>query len=166
MASGYIGMASLVLAWAIKLLWWQRADKTGRDADGSSLASATGLTGYASVKLFEAPHLTKNYLMKEMVFEIGRRHGKKLRYISMGLGFVVAFFAGAGRVFWRACNGVRHSGFWFSYDRAVCGALAVFCRSRTCGCALLRQVKISKKCYLKIVIAAAPFDRFIALLRL
>ena len=86
---GYIGMASLVLAWGIKMMWWQRADKTGRDADGSSLASATGLTGYASVKLFEAPHLTKNYLMKEMVFEIGRKHGKKLRYISMGLGFVL-----------------------------------------------------------------------------
>ena len=88
---GYIGMASLVLAWAIKMMWWQRADKTGRDADGSSLASATGLTGYASVKLFEAPHLTKNYLMKEMVFEIGRKHAAKLRQMSMGLGFVVPF---------------------------------------------------------------------------
>ena len=91
MASGQIALASLVLAWAIKLLWWQRADKTGRDADGSSLASATGLTGYADIKLFEAPHLTKNYLMKEMVFEIGRKHGKKLRNISMGLGFVLPF---------------------------------------------------------------------------
>ena len=91
MASGHIALASLVLAWAIKLLWWQRSDKTGRDADGSSLASATGLTGYADIKLFEAPHLTKNYLMKEMVFEIGRTHGKKLRYISMGLGLVLPF---------------------------------------------------------------------------
>ena len=91
MASGQIALASLVLAWAIKLLWWQRADKTGRDADGSSLASAIGLTGYADIKLFEAPHMTKNYLMKEMVFEIGRRHGKKLRFISMGLGFVLPF---------------------------------------------------------------------------
>ena len=34
MASGQIALASLILAWAIKLLWWQRADKTGRDADG------------------------------------------------------------------------------------------------------------------------------------
>jgi len=91
MASGQIALASLILAWAIKLLWWQRADKTGRDADGSTLASATGLTGYADIKLFEAPHLTKNYLMKEMVFEIGRKHGKKLRHISMGLGFVLPF---------------------------------------------------------------------------
>ena len=88
---GYIGMASLVLAWGIKMMWWQRADKTGRDADGSSLATATGLTGYASVKLFEAPHLTKNYLMKEMVFEIGRKHAAKLRRMSMVLGFVLPF---------------------------------------------------------------------------
>ena len=29
--------------------------------------------------------------MKEMVFEIGRKHGKKLRYISMGLGLVLPF---------------------------------------------------------------------------
>ena len=90
-ALGYISMASLILAWAIKMMWWQRADKTGRDADGSTLATATGLTGYASVKLFEAPHLTKNYLMKEMVFEIGRKHATKLRRISMGLGFVLPF---------------------------------------------------------------------------
>jgi len=89
MASGQIALASLSVAWAIKLLWWKRADKTGRDADGSSLASATGLTGYADIKLFEAPHLTKDYLMKEMVFEIGRKHGKKLRHISMGLGFIL-----------------------------------------------------------------------------
>ncbi|MGC6473805.1 MAG: dimethyl sulfoxide reductase anchor subunit family protein [Candidatus Puniceispirillaceae bacterium] len=86
---GYIGMASLILAWGIKMMWWQLADKTGRDADGSSLATATGLTGYASVKLFEAPHLTKNYLMKEMVFEIGRKHAAKLRWMSMVLGFVL-----------------------------------------------------------------------------
>ena len=46
MASGQIALAASP-AWAIKLLWWQRADKTGRDADGASLASATGLTGYA-----------------------------------------------------------------------------------------------------------------------
>ena len=90
-ALGYMGIASLILAWGIKMMWWQRADKTGRDADGSSLASATGLTGYASVKLFEAPHLTKNYLMKEMVFEIGRKHAVKLRKISMVLGFVLPF---------------------------------------------------------------------------
>ena len=91
MASGQIAMASLSLAWGVKLLWWQRADKTGRDADGSTLATATGLTGYAELKLFEAPHLTKNYLMKEMVFEIGRKHATKLRYISLGLGFVLPF---------------------------------------------------------------------------
>jgi DMSO reductase anchor subunit len=29
--------------------------------------------------------------MKEMVFEIGRKHAAKLRRISMGLGFVLPF---------------------------------------------------------------------------
>ena len=43
------------------------------------------------MKLFEAPHLTKNYLMKEMVFEIGRKHAAKLRRMSMVLGFVLPF---------------------------------------------------------------------------
>ena len=84
MAGGALGC--LVLAWAVKACWWARGAKTDVRSGGSDTATATGLAGYADVRLFEKPHMTKNYLMKEMVFEVGRKHGRKLRIIALLLG--------------------------------------------------------------------------------
>ncbi len=82
----YLALGGLVLAWVFKLLWWKRAQQTNLSHDGSSTATATGLTGFSSVKLFEKPHMTKNYLMTEMVFEIGRKHAVRLRQIAFLAG--------------------------------------------------------------------------------
>lgn len=87
MAGGALGC--LVLAWAVKAMWWARASKTDVRSGGSDTATATGLSGYADVRLFEKPHMTKNYLMKEMVFEVGRKHSQKLRLICLLLGAVL-----------------------------------------------------------------------------
>jgi len=83
---------SLIVAWGIKIMWWRRSDKTGRGATGSSRATATGLSGYSDIKLFEAPHFSKNYLMREMVFEVGRKHARRLRRFSVILGFIFPAF--------------------------------------------------------------------------
>ncbi len=83
------GLLFLVLAWLVKFAWWYRADRTGRGQLGTTMATATGLTGYASIKLFEAPHMTKNYLMKEMVFQIGRKHARRLRHIALISGLML-----------------------------------------------------------------------------
>lgn len=84
MAGGALGC--LVLAWVVKAMWWVRAARADVRSGGSDTATATGLAGYADVRLFEKPHMTKNYLMKEMVFEVGRKHGRKLRVIAWVLG--------------------------------------------------------------------------------
>ena len=84
MAGGALGC--LVLAWVVKAMWWARAARADVRSGGSDTATATGLAGYADVRLFEKPHMTKNYLMKEMVFEVGRKHGRKLRVIAWVLG--------------------------------------------------------------------------------
>ena len=82
-------LVALVLAWLFKLVWWLRADKTSRGGGNSSIKTATGLTDYAEVKLFERPHMTKNYLMKEMVFVVGRKHARRLRQISLIIGGIL-----------------------------------------------------------------------------
>ena len=71
----------LVLAGACQLLVWHRGDKSFAER-GSSIASATGLTG-GDVRLFEGPHTGTSYLTREMVFQVGRKHVRVLRIIAI-----------------------------------------------------------------------------------
>ncbi len=77
------------LGLAAVLLWaFQRGD--GRfAAAGETLASATGLTHAAGV--FELPHTGGNYLLREMIFDVGRKHAAKLRSVAVvGAGLLPA----------------------------------------------------------------------------
>ena len=81
--------ACLVVAWGLKLAWWARADKTRLATAGSTPETATGLGALGKVDLLEPPHTSPNYLMKEMVYRIGRKHARKLRRIALSLGAVI-----------------------------------------------------------------------------
>jgi sulfite dehydrogenase (quinone) subunit SoeC len=81
-----VALALLVIAWVLKLLWWQRATKATLASAGISQESATGLGGLGRVRLFEAPHTGTNYLLKEMVFEVGRKRARALRRLALILG--------------------------------------------------------------------------------
>lgn len=48
----------------------------------STMASATGLGGIGAVSVFEHPHTGGNYLMREMIHVVGRRHAARLRVIA------------------------------------------------------------------------------------
>lgn len=76
----------LLLAWGLKIVWWRRMDG---EALLSTTASATGLGGIGRVKLFEPPHMTSNYLTREMGFQVARKHARKLRMIALMLGCVL-----------------------------------------------------------------------------
>lgn len=80
--------AVIVLAAILKLAYWRSID--GAPAT-STAGSATGLGSLGTVRLFEAPHTSENYLLKEMGFKIARKHAAKLRRIAMGLGFGLPF---------------------------------------------------------------------------
>ncbi|WP_438959572.1 dimethyl sulfoxide reductase anchor subunit family protein [Nereida sp.] len=56
-------------------------------AAGSTIASATQLGNIGSVRQFEPPHTGSNYLMKEMIHIVGRKHAVKLQIISVVLLF-------------------------------------------------------------------------------
>src|SRR5579871_3733015 len=56
-------------------------------------ASATALGRRGRVRLVEGPHTQDNYLLKEMGFQIARKHGRRLRWIARLAGFVVPLAA-------------------------------------------------------------------------
>lgn len=78
-------LIAIVAGLAVKLGYWSHVDaESGR----STPESATGLGAMGKVRLLEAPHSQANYLMKEMVFRIARKHAAKLRKAAIGSGFV------------------------------------------------------------------------------
>lgn len=50
---------------------------------GASMQSATGLGRIGAVAVFEQPHTGGNYLLREMIFVVGRKHAMKLRVIAV-----------------------------------------------------------------------------------
>lgn len=81
--------AMLSMAWVGKIVWWKRADNVGFADTGSDTGTATGLGHLGKVRLLEKPHSGENYLTREMVHQIGRKHARKLRLIALVLGLVV-----------------------------------------------------------------------------
>jgi len=89
MPGSLLAMMELLIAWAVKVLWWQNAKKTTLAASGSTVETATGLGKIGKVRLLESPHSGESYLTKEMVHVIGRKHADKLRMIALVLGCVI-----------------------------------------------------------------------------
>ena len=82
--AGQVTLASVLIAVAgmiVVLAWIVGDQKFG--ASGSTLASATGLGDRGAVRAFEPPHTGTNYLLKEFVHVVGRKHASKLRLIGL-----------------------------------------------------------------------------------
>ncbi len=83
------GVVALGVAWIAKLMWWNKLANDTLAARGSSTETATGLGFIGKVRLLEKPHSGENYLTKEMVHQIGRKHASKLRTLSLIFGAAV-----------------------------------------------------------------------------
>jgi DMSO reductase anchor subunit len=81
-----IGLAALAQAG-----WWLAGDQR-LAASGTTIESATGLGRIGKVRAFEPPHTGSNYLLREMVFVVGRKHAQKLRLIALGLMVLLPAF--------------------------------------------------------------------------
>ena len=81
-------MILLVLVGVLQLVAWLSGD--GRfESRGTDIGTATGLGVRGIVRAFEPPHTGNNYLLKEMVHKVGRKHAMKLRLISFALMILV-----------------------------------------------------------------------------
>lgn len=82
-------LGALILAWIVKAAWWQRAAKTTLASVGSGTGDATGLGRFGTVRPFEPPHTSPNYLLKEMAYEVGRNRARALRRIAVTAGAIL-----------------------------------------------------------------------------
>ena len=84
--SGGGALPALAAAVLGVVLWqgWRIGD--GRFAEaGATLGTATGLDRIGTPTVFELPHTGGNYLLREMIHVVGRRHARKLRVIALVL---------------------------------------------------------------------------------
>lgn len=74
-------LCCLVLA-ATLILGFRAGDRRFAER-GSTIGTATGLGGIGSPRVFEQPHTGENYLTREMIHVVGRKHAAKLRVIAV-----------------------------------------------------------------------------------
>ena len=86
-------MCAIAVAWGVKLVWRRRL--VGRSGL-STPESATGLGHIGRVRLLERPHMTENYLTREMGFRVARKHARKLFVIALGAGAALPLLLLAG----------------------------------------------------------------------
>ena len=72
----------ILLAGVIQVLTWGLGDRRFGEA-GTTLTTATQLGNIGTVRAFEPPHTGTNYLLREFVYEVGRKHSQKLRILSL-----------------------------------------------------------------------------------
>ena len=75
--------ASLGIGWVLKFQYWRYIDRTSHPA---TPGTATGLSSYGPVRLFEAPHTQDNYLIREMGYVLAPARKNALRlFVHMAL---------------------------------------------------------------------------------
>ena len=79
-------LAVLLASWAIKWLYWKFIDAQQPE---STTGTATGLGHLGEVTQLEAPHTSENYLLKEMGFQVARKHATRLRRLALNLGLLL-----------------------------------------------------------------------------
>ncbi|MCE8524581.1 dimethyl sulfoxide reductase anchor subunit [Ruegeria pomeroyi] len=78
----------LLIAGAVQLAYWKQGDAALANS-GTNIGTATGLGSRGTVRAFEPPHTGSNYLLREFVHVVGRKHAAKLRMLALGFGFVL-----------------------------------------------------------------------------
>jgi sulfite dehydrogenase (quinone) subunit SoeC len=83
---------ALALLAAAMLAHWMIGDQRFA-AEGHTAETATGLGGIGQVRLLEPPHTGKNYLLREMVHVVGRKHAARLRVLALICAVILPMLA-------------------------------------------------------------------------
>ncbi len=83
---GWCAIGALGLAAVLKSTYWRRID--GAERTWTS-GNATGLGRFGRVRVLEQPHSTANFVMREMGFQVARKHAEKLRRMVFLLAFAL-----------------------------------------------------------------------------
>ena len=78
-------LVTTLSCWALRRSAWRDGDRIPLPASANS---ATGLAG-GTVRSIEWPHSEANFLLKEMGYQIARKHAGRLRVIAQTAGFVL-----------------------------------------------------------------------------
>ncbi len=84
----YVGVSSMALIFAtfgLKLNYWRAMN---RMEPTSTMESATGLGHLGKVSVLEQAHTEDNYLMKEMGYQVARKHADKLKFYYRLFAFI------------------------------------------------------------------------------
>jgi len=90
MLAGQGGAAIVLLALlaAALVAHWHFGDRRFSEV-GATMGSATGLGDLGVVSVFDPAHTAGNYLMREMIFVVGRKHVTKLRVLALILACLI-----------------------------------------------------------------------------
>lgn len=77
-ALGLLALSGAAMSWH-----WAAGDSAFARA-GSTIGTATGLDRIGAAEVFELPHTGGNYLLREMIFVVARKHVPKLRILALG----------------------------------------------------------------------------------
>lgn len=84
---GFAPLLLLLLVGVLLAIWRVGDGQFMRAAQ--TMGTATGLDRIGDVTVFEQAHTSGNYLLREMIFVVGRKHAQKLRVIALVLATVI-----------------------------------------------------------------------------
>jgi DMSO reductase anchor subunit len=86
----WVAAGLIVLAFVVKRAYWSSID-----GQSSTLTAgrATGLERFGKVRVLEPPHTGPNYIMREMGYQVARKHAERLRRLVEIFGFALALGA-------------------------------------------------------------------------
>ena len=85
-----IAMATVIAAGLAKLAYWRAIDRRPATSDR---ASATGLGDLGTVRVLEQPTTSQTFVMREMGFQVARKHSDRLRKVTLVVGFLLPLIA-------------------------------------------------------------------------
>ncbi|MEO1609609.1 MAG: DmsC/YnfH family molybdoenzyme membrane anchor subunit [Pseudomonadota bacterium] len=75
----WLGLAVICVAWLMKAVYWEQIDSAPHT---HTAGDATGLARFGQVRVLEEPHTQANFVMREMGYQIARKHAEKLRLLA------------------------------------------------------------------------------------